>query len=116
MPRSPCPCPKGVDAPSPARACDAPGARLRAEAQPQPGEAPELLRGSISHWREREQAIRASERRTCFVARLELPPASLTRVALTEEWGSGHVDVWAHPAELVAAVADVAREQRQGVD
>lgn len=74
---------------------------------------PELFRGSISHWLEHDQALRASERSRCFVARLELSAASLLRVALTEEWGSGHVDVWAHPQELLGAVAEVVRERRR---
>jgi hypothetical protein len=74
---------------------------------------PELFRGSISHWLEHDQAVAASERSTCFVARLELSARSLLRVALTEEWGSGHVDVWAHPQELLAAVAEVMHERRR---
>lgn len=74
---------------------------------------PELFRGSISHWLAQKQAVEASERRTCFVARLELPAASLIRVALTEQWGEGHVDVWAHPQDLLNAVADVVREQKR---
>jgi hypothetical protein len=73
---------------------------------------PELFRGSISHWLEHDQAVEASERRLCFVARLELPAGGLLRVALTEEWGTGHVDVWGHPHELLEAVADVSRERR----
>lgn len=74
---------------------------------------PELFRGSISNWLERRQAVDASERSTCFVARLELPAGRLIRVALTEEWGIGHVDVWGHPQELLAAVVDVVRERRR---
>lgn len=74
---------------------------------------PELFHGSVSHWLEQDQAVEASERRTCFVARLELAAPSLVRVALTEQWGKGHVDIWAHPQELLAAVADVAREQKR---
>lgn len=73
---------------------------------------PELFRGSVSHWLEQEQAVKASERRTCFVARLDLLASSLTRVAFTEQWGEGHLDVWAHPQELLTAVVDVAREQK----
>lgn len=74
---------------------------------------PELFRGSVSHWLEHGQAVDASERRTCFVARLALPAEGLVRVALTEAWGEGHVDVWAHPQDLVNAVADVVREQKR---
>ena len=74
---------------------------------------PELFRGSISHWLEHDQAVTASERSSCFVARLELSAESLLRVALTEEWGSGHVDVWAHPQELLAAVAEVVQERKR---
>lgn len=73
---------------------------------------PELFRGSISHWLEHDEAVRASERSMCFVARLEISAGTLLRVALTEEWGRGHVDVWGHPHELLAAVADVVRERR----
>jgi hypothetical protein len=73
---------------------------------------PELFRGSISHWLEHDQAVDASERTVCFVARLRLPAEGLLRVALTEEWGIGHVDVWGHPQELLAAVVDVVRERR----
>lgn len=74
---------------------------------------PELFRGSISHWLQHDQAVTASERPSCFVARLEVSTGSLLRVALTEEWGSGHVDVWAHPQELLGAVAEVVRERRR---
>lgn len=73
---------------------------------------PELFRGSISHWLGHDEAVRASERSTCFVARLEISAGTLLRVALTEEWGRGHVDVWGHPQELLAAVADVVRERK----
>jgi hypothetical protein len=74
---------------------------------------PELFRGSVSHWLEHSQAVKASERSTSYVARLELSGGGLIRVALTEDWGLGHVDVWAHPQELLAAVTDVARERRR---
>jgi hypothetical protein len=67
----------------------------------------ELFRVSVSHWLEHDDAVRASERPRCFVARLEIPSGTLLRVALTEEWGHGHVDVWGHPQELLAAIADV---------
>ena len=75
---------------------------------------PELLRGSVSHWLEHEQAVANSDRRTSFVARVELGDAdSLIRVALTEEKGPGHVDVWGHPDDLLASVAEVVREVRR---
>jgi hypothetical protein len=70
---------------------------------------PELFRGSISHWLEHDQATRASERSISFVGRLELPADRLLRVAMTEQLGKGHVDVWAHPQELLGAVVDVVR-------
>lgn len=73
---------------------------------------PELFRGSISHWLAHEQAVAASQRPTCFVARLALPDDDLVRLALTEQWGNGHVDVWGHPQQPLAAVVDVARERR----
>lgn len=74
---------------------------------------PELFRGSISHWLEHGQAVSASERSICFVARLDLSSGSLLRVALTEQWGSGHVDVWGHPQELLALVVAVGRERKR---
>lgn len=73
---------------------------------------PELSRSSISHWLEQGQALSASTRRVAFVARLELEDESLTRVALTEREGLGHVDVWAYPRTLLAAVVEVARLER----
>ncbi len=44
---------------------------------------------------------------------LELATGSLLRVAMTEQLGKGHVDVWAHPQELLGAVVDVVRERRR---
>jgi hypothetical protein len=74
----------------------------------------ELFRGSISHWLEHEQAVAISDRRTSFVARLELRDTDgLISVALTEAKGPGHVDVWGHPDALLAAVARVVREVRR---
>jgi hypothetical protein len=65
----------------------------------------------VSHWLEHQQAVGISERPTAFVARLELDAGdSLIRVALTEENGPGHVDVWAHLDDLLAAVATVIRD------
>lgn len=54
----------------------------------------------------------ASQRPTCFVARLALPADDLLRLALTEQWGNGPVDVWGHPQHLLAAVVGVVRERR----
>jgi hypothetical protein len=71
---------------------------------------PELFRGGLSHWLEHDQAVAASERRTCFVAQLDLEAGTSIRVALTEEWGRGHVDVWAHPDELLPSIVNVVRE------
>ena len=48
-----------------------------------------------------------SQRRPAFVAELRLPSASLIRVALTEQYDEGHVDVWSHPQDLAAAVERV---------
>ena len=63
---------------------------------------------------EHEQAVGISGRPTAFVARVELGDAgSLIRVALTEEKGTGHVDVWGHPDDLLAAVAAVIRDVRR---
>ena len=75
---------------------------------------PELFRLSVSHWLSHDRAATWSRRRRFFIARLELGPGSLTRVALTEDHGEGHVDVWAHPRELFDAVVDVVSGVRQG--
>src|SRR2546425_1034308 len=66
---------------------------------------PELFRHSVSHWLRYEQAAAHSIRRRFHVAELDLAPHDLVRVALTEEHGEGHVDVWASPDVLLAAVA-----------
>jgi hypothetical protein len=73
---------------------------------------PELFRTSVSHWLAEAQAVAASARETCFVARVELGPPGRMRVALTDEWGAGHVDVWGHPDELLGAVAGVERRRK----
>lgn len=73
---------------------------------------PELFRLSVSHWLTHERAGRQSRRRRFYVARLELRPGSLTRVALTEAFGEGHVDVWAHPQHLLDAVVEVVGPHR----
>lgn len=66
---------------------------------------PELFRVGISHWLEREQALAVSTERRTSIARVELRPDPLTRVALTEldprgEPRPGHVDVWGPPAPV----------------
>ncbi|MCA1702397.1 MAG: hypothetical protein LC808_03670 [Actinobacteria bacterium] len=66
---------------------------------------PELFRHSVSHWLRYEQAAAHSIRRRFYVAELELVPHVQVRVALTEEHGEGHVDVWAPPEASLAAVA-----------
>jgi hypothetical protein len=83
--------------------------------QAQLNHVPELFRCSISHWLQLEQAVGASKRRKCFIARLDVPPHTLVRVALTEksDTNTGHVDVWGHPAELLRAVAEVIHRQRE---
>lgn len=73
---------------------------------------PELSRVSISHWLQDQQAFSVSTARRAFIARVELTPDPLTRVALTErdprgELRPGHVDVWGYPRELLACVVDV---------
>jgi hypothetical protein len=73
---------------------------------------PELFRCSISHWLELEQAVGASTRRTCFIARVDISADALLRVALTEQRDPGHVDVWGHPADPLRAVADDIHRQR----
>ena len=74
---------------------------------------PELFWASASHWLTLEQAVVRSTRRPAFVARIELEPDSLIRVALTEraagDFRQGHVDAWAYPRQLLSAVADVTR-------
>jgi hypothetical protein len=61
---------------------------------------PELFRTSVSHWLSPQQAAAWSTQKIYRVARLELRPDPLTRVALTERADGderiGHVDVWAH--------------------
>lgn len=73
---------------------------------------PGRTRVSISHWLEQAQALCASTRRVAFIARLELRDEPLTRVALTEREGLGHVDVWAYPRTLLAVVVEVVRLER----
>lgn len=73
---------------------------------------PELFRGSVSHWLEHGQAAERSRRRTFFLARVHLAPDQLVRVALTDQFGRGHVDVWAHPQRLVDAVVEVVQGTR----
>jgi hypothetical protein len=72
---------------------------------------PELFRGSVSFWLEEGQAVAASTRATSFVARLDLADTGLVHVASTEQRGKGHVDVWAHPQELLEAVVEVVRRR-----
>jgi hypothetical protein len=72
---------------------------------------PELFRGSVSHWLEEGQAVAASKRPTSFVARLHLTATGLVHVAVTEQRAEGHVDVWAHPEELLQAVVEVVRRR-----
>lgn len=74
---------------------------------------PELFRLSVSHWLRYEQAAAHSIRPRFHVAELELPPDALVRVALTEEHGEGHVDVWAPPGALLAAVASTVQGFRR---
>jgi hypothetical protein len=73
---------------------------------------PELFRVSISHWLEQAQARRASARSVAFIATIELRDEPLARVAMTEREGLGHVDVWAYPRTLLAAVVAVVRLER----
>jgi hypothetical protein len=73
---------------------------------------PELFRLCVSHWLDHDRAAAQSRRRRFYVARLELPAGGLTRVALTEQHGRGHVDVWAHPQMLLDAVAEVVPGRR----
>jgi hypothetical protein len=51
--------------------------------------------------------VAQSQRRPAFVAELRLPSESLIRVALTEQYDEGHVDVWSHPRDLAVAVERV---------
>lgn len=74
---------------------------------------PELFRLSVSHWLRYEQAAAHSIRRRFHVAALELAPHTLIRVALTEEHGEGHVDVWAPPETLLAAVTTTVQRFRR---
>jgi hypothetical protein len=72
---------------------------------------PELFRRSVSLWLEEGQAVTASTRPTAFVARLDLTDTGLVHVASTEQRGTGHVDAWAHPQELLEAVVHVVRRR-----
>jgi hypothetical protein len=72
---------------------------------------PELFRGSVSFWLEEGLAVSASRRPTSFVARLVLTDTGLVHVASTEQRAKGHVDVWAHPEELLQAVVEVVRRR-----
>jgi len=83
----------------------------RTRAQAQLLRIPELFRVSASHWLDLTQALRASERRIACVARVELGPDPLVRVAVTERHETGHVDVWASPHVLLHAVAEVVRRR-----
>lgn len=68
---------------------------------------PELFRSGLSHWLDQSLAAAQSVRQEAWVARLRLEPHPLTRVALTEQFGDGHVDVWGYPRDLLRAVVDV---------
>jgi hypothetical protein len=83
----------------------------RTRAQAQLLRTPELFRVSISHWLDLGQALRASERRLAYVARLTLGADPLVRVALTQQRATGHVDVWASPQVLLRAVVEVVRRR-----
>lgn len=67
----------------------------------------------MSHWLRYEQAAAHSIRRRFYVAELQLERYPLIRVALTEEHGEGHVDIWASPDALLAAVASVVQGFRR---
>jgi len=71
------------------------------------------FRLSVSHWLRYEQAAAHSIRRRFYVAEVELAPRGLVRVALTEEHGEGHVDVWAGPQALLDAVRSVVQGFRR---
>lgn len=77
---------------------------------------PDLFRTSVSHWLRPEQAGAWSKERLYRVARIELRPDPLVRVALTERTDGGirigHVDVWAYPNALLQAVVDVIEGRR----
>ena len=67
---------------------------------------PELFRSGLSHWLDQASAAAQSGRRDAWVARLQLHPDRLTRVASTEQFGYGHVEVWGYPRDLLRAVVD----------
>lgn len=77
---------------------------------------PELFRTSASHWLRPEQAAAWSTQAVYRIARVELRPDPLIRVALTERAGNGvrpgHVDVWSYPTALLQAVVDVTEGRR----
>lgn len=82
-------------------------------AQARRDQVPDLFRFSASHWLSSQEAADHSLVRRPWVATLVLPAGGLIRLALTELLGPGHVDVWADPTDLLAAVADVARLRRR---
>lgn len=77
---------------------------------------PEVFRVSVSHWLRADQAAAWSTESVYRLARVELRPDPLVRVALTERAGDGvrlgHVDVWAYPNALLQAVVDVSEGRR----
>jgi hypothetical protein len=79
----------------------------RTRAQAERDGIPELFRLSVSHWLRHDLAASHSIRRRFHVAELRLEPGTLVRMALTEEHGEGHVDVWASPPELLDAVVSI---------
>ena len=79
----------------------------RTRAQAERDGIPELFRLSVSHWLRHDQAAAHSIRRRFHVAELRLEPGTLVRLALTEDHGEGHVDVWANPQQLLDRVTNV---------
>jgi hypothetical protein len=63
-----------------------------------------------------EQAVARSASRRYVIGRVRLRAHRLVRVALTEQFGRGHVDVWGPPSYLVDSVVAVERGRTRPVD
>ena len=85
----------------------------RTRAQAEREAIPELFRLSVSYWLQHEQAAARSLRRRFHIAEVRLETGTLARVALTEDHGEGHVDVWASGQELLAGIVNVVRGFRR---
>jgi hypothetical protein len=79
---------------------------------------PEIHRVAISTWMRPEQALHACRQWPAYVAALVVREQTLplARVALTETLGRGHVDIWAHPEQLMQSVTSIERYEARWYD